>query len=297
MKYYIITFLIIGAVILQINITFAHPGNTDASGGHTCRTNCASWGLFTGQYHYHGGSSYYDDIDEEEDNPYYYQPPKTQIPEYLIKGVTASITPQLIDNGVGCGYDVDIQIDSPGITGTIRTSLTRSNKDIANQVGRVSTYRGFTPGQWYLNVEVSSREYDLPSSLYWDVNLLEVVPSREVKLGTNDMITYNLKCIKVVTSTNETLQNNITLSRNNEDGSSTATFEASGVYGRQEVVVTDYYGKTYTSVLDFPDTKSLAADISLTEDIEDDGESFIWVIALFIIGIIIFAIGATRSDS
>jgi len=31
----------------------AHPGNTDAAGGHTCRTNCASWGLYDGQYHYH----------------------------------------------------------------------------------------------------------------------------------------------------------------------------------------------------------------------------------------------------
>jgi|SRR5215211_8064789 len=33
----------------------AHPGRTDANGGHTCRTNCASWGLSDGEYHYHGG--------------------------------------------------------------------------------------------------------------------------------------------------------------------------------------------------------------------------------------------------
>jgi len=31
----------------------AHPGNTDSQGGHTCHTNCASWGLRSGQYHYH----------------------------------------------------------------------------------------------------------------------------------------------------------------------------------------------------------------------------------------------------
>lgn len=37
----------------------AHPGRTDANGGHTCRTNCEKWGLQYGQYHYHngGGSS------------------------------------------------------------------------------------------------------------------------------------------------------------------------------------------------------------------------------------------------
>ncbi|MBG9795428.1 competence protein [Paenibacillus dendritiformis] len=31
----------------------AHPGKTDANGGHTCRTNCARWGLKDGEYHYH----------------------------------------------------------------------------------------------------------------------------------------------------------------------------------------------------------------------------------------------------
>jgi hypothetical protein len=36
---------------------YAHPGRTDGSGGHTCRTNCASWGLGTGEYHSHGGGS------------------------------------------------------------------------------------------------------------------------------------------------------------------------------------------------------------------------------------------------
>ena len=47
-------------IVLLILITFtfpsvssAHPGRTDSSGGHTCRTNCPSWGLSTGEYHYH----------------------------------------------------------------------------------------------------------------------------------------------------------------------------------------------------------------------------------------------------
>ncbi|WP_397334508.1 YHYH domain-containing protein [Paenibacillus sp. 1011MAR3C5] len=33
----------------------AHPGRTDSSGGHTCRTNCEKWGLEYGEYHYHNG--------------------------------------------------------------------------------------------------------------------------------------------------------------------------------------------------------------------------------------------------
>lgn len=39
-------------LIIPISV-FAHPGRTDSSGCHTCRTNCASWGLSTGEYHCH----------------------------------------------------------------------------------------------------------------------------------------------------------------------------------------------------------------------------------------------------
>jgi hypothetical protein len=39
----------------SVGIAEAHPGRTDGSGGHTCRTNCESWGLEYGEYHYHGG--------------------------------------------------------------------------------------------------------------------------------------------------------------------------------------------------------------------------------------------------
>jgi hypothetical protein len=34
-------------------LTNAHPGRTDSRGCHTCRTNCASWGLSSGEYHCH----------------------------------------------------------------------------------------------------------------------------------------------------------------------------------------------------------------------------------------------------
>ena len=36
---------------------FAHPGKTDANGCHYCRTNCAKWGLYNGQYHCHNGGT------------------------------------------------------------------------------------------------------------------------------------------------------------------------------------------------------------------------------------------------
>lgn len=48
-----ITSILIIALLITPSVTFAHPGRTDSAGGHTCRTNCASWGLSNGEYHYH----------------------------------------------------------------------------------------------------------------------------------------------------------------------------------------------------------------------------------------------------
>lgn len=47
---------LISLTILKPHAVLAHPGRTDSSGGHTCRTNCESWGLEYGEYHYHNGT-------------------------------------------------------------------------------------------------------------------------------------------------------------------------------------------------------------------------------------------------
>ncbi len=51
-----IKFYILGLFFLPM-IAFAHPGRTDSSGCHTCRTNCANWGLSTGEYHCHNAKA------------------------------------------------------------------------------------------------------------------------------------------------------------------------------------------------------------------------------------------------
>lgn len=51
MKKYL--FIITTSILIPSCFTFAHPGRTDSSGCHTCRTNCANWGLSTGEYHCH----------------------------------------------------------------------------------------------------------------------------------------------------------------------------------------------------------------------------------------------------
>lgn len=54
MKKKIKRLIMIMIVILSPLYVEAHPGRTDSNGCHTCRTNCAKWGLSYGQYHCHG---------------------------------------------------------------------------------------------------------------------------------------------------------------------------------------------------------------------------------------------------
>ncbi len=51
----IVLLAIISLILFSSDRAMAHPGRTDSSGGHTCRTNCPSWGLDWGEYHYHNG--------------------------------------------------------------------------------------------------------------------------------------------------------------------------------------------------------------------------------------------------
>jgi hypothetical protein len=70
----------------------AHPGRTDSSGGHTCRTNCESWGLDHGEYHSHGG---YEAPKVEEQ---YIAPEQEE--EYIapIEETTEVSTPEIVES-------------------------------------------------------------------------------------------------------------------------------------------------------------------------------------------------------
>ncbi len=41
------------AIISTPVLAEAHPGRTDANGGHVCRTNCEKWGVAKNQWHKH----------------------------------------------------------------------------------------------------------------------------------------------------------------------------------------------------------------------------------------------------
>lgn len=56
-------------LMMSANAAFAHPGNTDSSGGHTCQTNCEKWNLNYGEYHYHDSTSDYGEYHHPESTP------------------------------------------------------------------------------------------------------------------------------------------------------------------------------------------------------------------------------------
>lgn len=55
MKFGLFTIIALLFLTVFVSPVVAHPGRTDANGGHTCRTNCEKWGLQYGEYHYHNG--------------------------------------------------------------------------------------------------------------------------------------------------------------------------------------------------------------------------------------------------
>lgn len=57
MKKILILLLLVFSIAFNMISVQAHPGGTDSSGCHVCRTNCAQHGLFTGQRHCHNQRS------------------------------------------------------------------------------------------------------------------------------------------------------------------------------------------------------------------------------------------------
>ncbi len=51
-----IALMSLGIALFFPSIASAHPGSTDAKGGHYCLTNCEAWGLYDNEYHYHNSN-------------------------------------------------------------------------------------------------------------------------------------------------------------------------------------------------------------------------------------------------
>ncbi|PKN81930.1 MAG: hypothetical protein CVU47_04965 [Chloroflexi bacterium HGW-Chloroflexi-9] len=78
------------AIVTSSQTAEAHPGNTDSSGCHTCRTNCPKWGLSYGQYHCHNAPSTPRPAATTTPRPTATQPPPAPAPASLTQASTAN---------------------------------------------------------------------------------------------------------------------------------------------------------------------------------------------------------------
>jgi hypothetical protein len=116
-----ILFIFIMGSFLPI-LTLAHPGRTDSSGCHTCRTNCAKWGLSTGEYHCHQAKitapqpvapikSHKNDTGVGYTTPApEYAVPKQEVKKIVIPKTTTKTTPENIKTPK-CTSDAALSLD------------------------------------------------------------------------------------------------------------------------------------------------------------------------------------------
>ncbi len=178
----------------------AHPGNTDASGGHYCWTNCDSWGYSYGEYHYHGTPSY--------------SPPSYSIPTYTpsvtIKPfavykvfgyskvilVDSSENIYLVTYGYGCSsstfYEGQIiYIDtyySPGFYDNIYTSTYESSKKCS-----ISGSEELELKSYFVSAVIDSKDEIIVTDSYGDSYLIEY------GIGCLSMWRYEGKVIQIDT--------------------------------------------------------------------------------------------------
>ncbi|MFB5761074.1 copper amine oxidase N-terminal domain-containing protein [Paenibacillus medicaginis] len=87
-------------LLFSSTIANAHPGRTDANGGHYCRTNCAKWGLQDGEYHYHnGGGSSSSGSSSSKSSTHKNSTPKPTAPTYKESGLKVYVNGQKINFG------------------------------------------------------------------------------------------------------------------------------------------------------------------------------------------------------
>lgn len=84
----LLMFIVVTALCCFPLSVFAHPGRTDANGCHTCKTNCAKWGLYNGQYHCHNGGGSSSSSSSSSSSNYVIKSSNNSIKNVIIDGET-----------------------------------------------------------------------------------------------------------------------------------------------------------------------------------------------------------------
>lgn len=147
---------------------YAHPGNTDAYGCHTCRTNCPSWGYFYGEYHCHTPKYYIPPAPVYV--PVYIPPPRPQFPS-----MTATWKWAPNDNRT-FNLEVTLNDSNPTYYSAVISQYAGGDPGpLTDFTSNKFNFYGITPGKHYLNVKKAINGVWSTVS-YWTVDVPEWYP-------------------------------------------------------------------------------------------------------------------------
>jgi len=164
----IVVLLFLNYFLFATFFVFAHPGNTDAFGCHTCRTNCPSWGLFYGQYHCHIPKTYVQPYPIYI--PVYLPPPAPKFPD-----TTASWQWTPKNNGA---FDLDVTLNDPSPTQYSAVISQYAGGDpgpLTDFYTNHFHYPNISTGKHYLNVKKSINGVWSTVS-YWTIEIPQWYP-------------------------------------------------------------------------------------------------------------------------
>lgn len=206
-KVIILSILFLASLAIGNKVAQAHPGNTDSSGGHTCYTNCSSWGLSYGQYHYHNGNS-------TPSLPSYTYPSPTP-PSYTIPTYTPSITVKSFVVSNVIGYDKLLIADSYNDYLITTGFGCGSYSFYSGQTIYIDTY--YTPqllNDIYTSKDVSSKKCSIISSKTLTLKpyyVIDVLDNTD-KIIVNDanlnkyLVEYGIGCLSMWRYEGKTIQ-------------------------------------------------------------------------------------------
>lgn len=183
-------------LLFSSSSVYAHPGRTDANGGHTCWTNCSKWGLEYGEYHYHNGgksssssSSPASNSSSKKSSTPKSSTPKPKSPSYKTSGLKVYVNGQKIAfnsepviyqntnlvplreiaNSLGASITYDQETGTIGVTkGSRKVTLTIGSKTVyyngsaetASAAPKVINSVTYVPAQVFARGLGASLEFD-----------------------------------------------------------------------------------------------------------------------------------------
>jgi competence protein ComEC len=162
MKKLVVSLFTLSMFLVPLSQASASPGGTDSNGGHTCYTNCAQYGLESGEYHFHDDNG---DIVTETPEPTTPIPSKPQ-------GLFTDTAGHWAETNINLLYNKDLVGGYSDGSFGVKKSITRA--EVATIITR------------HLGLETSKPSFEDVSSKHWAYSSIGAVSENEIMGGYKD---------------------------------------------------------------------------------------------------------------